>query len=167
MRVRQAIVSALCFLALCPTGAAASADTAWTRGGGVVWHPAAPAVPLRMEIRAAPSSRVGIGQAVRFRVRSGRAGFAHLLVRNPDGSVHFVAVNRRVSAGRWQWVGMRRDVALVARRPAGRSHVTLVVTGAPLDFAGGVVSVTSLQSALALAPSSSWALVRTRVDVVE
>ena len=40
-------------------------------------------------------------------------------------------------------------------------------TGAPLDFAGGVVSVTSLQSALALAPSSSWALVRTRVDVVE
>ena len=48
MRVRQAIVSAAYGdprrltlpAALCPTGAAASADTAWTRGG-VVWHPAA------------------------------------------------------------------------------------------------------------------------------
>ena len=49
MRVRHAIVSAAYGdprrltlpAALRPTGAAASADTAWTRGGGVVWHPAA------------------------------------------------------------------------------------------------------------------------------
>ena len=36
----------------------------------------------------------------------------------------------------------------------------------PLDFAGGVVSVTSLRSALALAPSSARTPVRTRVDGV-
>ena len=50
MRVRQAIVSALCFLALCPTGAAASADTAWTRGGVVS------VTSLRSALALAPSS---------------------------------------------------------------------------------------------------------------
>ena len=37
---------------------------------------------------------------------------------------------------------------------------------APLDFAGGVMSVMSLRSALASAPSSARTPVRTRVDGV-
>ena len=144
------------------------------RGGGVLWHPAPPAwfvapqppVALHAEIRADPSSLAAPGQVVRLLARVSRSGFAHLLVRNPDGSVHFVAANRRVASGGWRRIGPPRGLALVARPPAGRSHVTLVVTAAPLDFGGGPMSAMGLQSALASAPPSSWTLARTHVDVL-
>lgn len=124
-----------------------------------VWRAALPAppqaVPVRAEIRVLPSSRVGFGQVLRFPVRSNRDRFAHLLVGNPDGSVHSVAADLRIAAVWWQQIRMGRDAALVARRPAGRSHATLVAAAAPLYYEGGAVSATVLQAALGEAPEVS------------
>lgn len=124
-----------------------------------VWRAALPAppqaVPVRAEIRVLPSSRVGFGQVLRFPVRSNRDRFAHLLVGNPDGSVHSVAADLRIAAVWWQQIRMGRDAALVARRPAGRSHATLVAAAAPLYYEGGAVSATVLQAVLGEAPEVS------------
>lgn len=173
MAIRHGMVLA-CLWALSCMGGPAAADTVWTRGGGVLWYPAPPAalssvppaVSMRAEIRALPSAVVAVGQVVRFPVRSNRDGFAHLFVRNPDGSFHSVAANRRIVAGWWQYILMNHGTELVARRPAGRTHVTLVVTAMPLDFGGGAVSAMTLQTALAFVPPSSWTVARTHVDVV-
>ena len=117
---------------------------------------------MRAECRALPFAVVAVGQVVRFPVRSNRNGFAHLFVRNPDGSFYPVATNRCVVAGWWQHIRMNRGTELVALRPAGRTDVTSM----PFDFGGGAVSAMTLASILASVPSSFRTLVRTDVDVL-
>lgn len=165
-------LSITCLWALGVVEGSAGADTLriWA---GTAWHSVPPAAALAearqdsmmVEIRTSPFSNANIGQVVRIHGRSSRDGFAHLFLRNPDGRLHAVATNRRVVAGRWLHIPMNRGAMLVARRPAGRSHVTLVVTAMPLDFLGSTVSANALQSVLASLPNSSWTLARTHVDV--
>ena len=144
------------------------------RGGGVLWHPAPGStdlagerqVPMRAEVRPLPGSTVRVGQIVRFPVRTSRPGYAHLFVRNPGSVFLAVAVNQPVAAGRWQQMRVGRDAAIVARAPAGRTHVALVVTERPLD--GAVLPVApgvDLRSVLAAVPPWSRTVARTHVDV--
>ena len=123
-------------------------------------------IPMRAEIGGWPSATVRIGQIVQFPMRTNRGGFAHLFVDNPDGSFFAATINSRVVAGRWQQLRLDGNVALVAREPAGRTHLTLVVTTMPLSLpAASLSSSMALQSLLAAIPSSSWTLARTHVDV--
>ena len=145
-----------------------------TRGGGVLWHPAPGStdlagerqVPMWAEIHPLPGSTVQVGQIVRFPVRTSRPGYAHLFVRNPGGAFLAVAVNQPVAAGRWQQMRVGRNAEIVARAPAGRTHVALVVTERPLD--GAVLPVApgvNLRSVLAAVPPWSRTVARTHVDV--
>ena len=145
-----------------------------TRSGGVLWHPAPGStdlagerqVPMWAEIHPLPGSTVRIGQIVRFPVRTSRPGYAHLFVRNPGGAFLAVAVNQPVAAGRWQQMRVGRNAETVARAPAGRTHVALVVTERPLD--GAVLPVApgvNLRSVLAAVPPWSRTVARTHVDV--
>ena len=144
------------------------------RGGGVLWHPApgptAPAgerqVPMWAEVRPVPGSTVRAGQFVRFPVRTSRPGYAHLFVRNPGGVFLAVAVNQRIAAGRWQPMRVGRNAEIVARAPAGRTHVALVVTERPLDrVILPAASAVELRSVLAAVPPWSRTVARTHVDV--
>ena len=145
-----------------------------TWGGGVLWHPAPGStdlagerqVPMWAEIRPLPGSTVQVGQIVRFPIRTSRPGYAHLFVRNPGGVFLAVAVNQPVAAGRWQQMRVGRNAAIVARAPAGRTHVALVVTERPLDHAVVPVSPgVDLRSVLAAVPPWSRTVARTHVDV--
>ena len=118
------------------------------------------------EIRPLPASTVRLGQTVRLPFRTGRAGYAHLFFHNPDGVFLTAAVNQPVLAGRWQEFRMGANAAVVARGPAGRTHITLLVTDRPLDSkAIPVTSVVGLQSILAAVPLSSRTIAQTHVDV--
>ena len=145
-----------------------------SRGGGVLWHPAPGSagltgerqVPMWAEIHPLPGPTVRVGQVVRFPVRTSRPGYAHLFVRNPGGAFLAVAVNQPVAAGRWQYMRVGRNAEIVARRPAGRTYVALLVTERPLD--GAVLPVApgvDLRSVLAAVPPWSRTVVRTHVDV--
>ena len=145
------------------------------RGGGVLWHPAPGSqthtgerqMPLWAEIRPLPGSKVLIGQIVRFPVRASRPGYAHLFVRNPGGAFLAAAVNQPIEARRWQQMRVGRNAEIVARAPAGRTHVALVVTERPLDH--GVLSVApavELRWVLAAVPPWSRTVARTFVDVL-
>ena len=156
------------------TYATADAPGRLARGGGVLWHqapgslalPSRPEIPMWAAIRSLPASTVRLGEVVQFPVLTNRVGYAHLIVRNPDGSYLVVAVNQRLVAGQWQTIRVGRSAQLVARRPLGRTQVTLLVTTKPIDrpaYPG--ISVTELKSMLATIPPSSWTIARTHVDV--
>ena len=100
------------------------------------------AAGVRLEIR--PSARLRIGQAVVYRVRSGRAG--HLLIVDvaADGTVTQLFPNRyseragtgaRIAAGRTVAVpNARYGFRLTAAPPAGRGAVFAVVTEDPVSL---------------------------------
>lgn len=145
-----------------------------SRGGGVLWHPAPGAtglarerqVPMWAEIHPLPGPTVRVGQIVSFPVRTSRAGYAHLFVRNPGGVFLAVAVNQPVAAGRWQRMRVGYNAGIVARAPAGRTHIALVVTERSLD--GAVLPVApgmDLRSVLTAVPPWSRTVARTHVDV--
>ena len=150
------------------------AEHGFARGGGVLWYPPLESegtasqrqVPTWAEIRPLPASTVRLGQIVRLPFRTGRAGYAHLFFHNPDGVFLTAAVNQRVAPGQWQEFRMGVNAAVVAHRPTGRTHITLVVTDSPLDSkALPVTSVVGLQLVLAAVPPSSWTIAQTHVDV--
>ncbi len=93
-----------------------------------------------LEIR--PSARIRIGEAVTYRVRSGRAGHLLIVDAAADGTVTQLFPNRfseradaRIAAGRTleipnAWYGFE----LVAGPPAGRGRVVAVVTEDPVSL---------------------------------
>lgn len=120
--------------------------------------------------------QVAIGERIHFRLTTHRAGFAHLLVLDPDGSLDFLGTSQgefahRVAQGEAALLPTNTEVAI--DRPVGREIVLALVSSSPLDIAG-IQKIGRLEGPAAMltalreeaARKGPWASSVVRFDIV-